>query len=153
MKSTEPWVEKPLDSFLTESAARVVLLMTPSGQVIAQHGFAKSLDVMSAAALGAGVLASTEELGRVMGGELTGPIVHQGTGQGILLRAMLLPDAKYLVLVVYGKETSLGLVTLFLDRLAVDLAKYAPAKPKNQALLAENFERELNSSLQALFGR
>jgi hypothetical protein len=60
MRAIEPWVEDPLRVFLAESAARVVLLTTTSGQVVAQHGFTRSLDVMSAAALGAGIVASTE---------------------------------------------------------------------------------------------
>lgn len=53
MRTLEPWVGPPLDRFLAESEARVVLLMTAAGQVVAQHGFTRSLDVMAAAALGA----------------------------------------------------------------------------------------------------
>ena len=48
MRAIERWVEAPLQTFLSESAARVTLLMTSSGQVVAQHGFTRSLDVMSA---------------------------------------------------------------------------------------------------------
>ena len=54
MRALEPWVERPLATFLTESEARLTLLMTSSGQVVAQHGFTRAFDVMSAAALGAG---------------------------------------------------------------------------------------------------
>ena len=67
MRALEPWVVAPLQTFLAESAARLTLLMTSSGQVVAQHGFSRSLDVMTAAALGAGIVASTEELARLMG--------------------------------------------------------------------------------------
>ena len=67
MRAIEPWVEPPLAEFLRESSARLVLLMTSSGQVVAQHGFTRSLDVMAVvAALGAGIVASTRELARVM---------------------------------------------------------------------------------------
>ena len=38
MRAIEPWVEPPLAEFLKESSARLVLLMTSSGQVVAQHG-------------------------------------------------------------------------------------------------------------------
>src|SRR5690606_16925898 len=54
MRTLEPWVAAPLEEFLAESSARLVLLMTSAGQVVAQHGFTRSLDVMAAAALGAG---------------------------------------------------------------------------------------------------
>ena len=39
MRSIEPWVAGPLHDFVAESSARLTLLMTGSGQVIAQHGF------------------------------------------------------------------------------------------------------------------
>ena len=67
MRTLEPWVAPPLETFLTESSARLVLLMTSAGQVVAQHGFTRSLDVMAAAALGAGIIASTSEVARIMG--------------------------------------------------------------------------------------
>ena len=38
--------------------------MTPAGQVLAQHGFSRAVDVMSAAALGAAIMATTEEIAR-----------------------------------------------------------------------------------------
>ena len=64
MRTIEAWVEAPLKAFVAESQARVALLMTSSGQVVAQHGFTRSLDVMTAAALGAGIIASTRELAK-----------------------------------------------------------------------------------------
>ena len=45
--SIEPWVEGPLKAFVAEADARMVLLMTPAGQVIAQYGFTRAVDVMS----------------------------------------------------------------------------------------------------------
>jgi hypothetical protein len=78
MRALEPWVIHPLQTFLEESSARLTLLMTSSGQVVAQHGFSRSLDVMTAAALGAGIVASTDELARLMGATRFGALVHHG---------------------------------------------------------------------------
>jgi len=153
MRSLEPWVEAPLTTFLAESGARITLLMTSSGQVVAQHGFTHSLDVMSAAALGAGIMAATGELARVMGSRPLDAVVHQGPALGIHLAAFDTPRGRWLGLVVYGKETSLGLVQLFFGRLADDLGRAAPAEPAARQVLAEDFEQELNSSLRSLFGR
>jgi hypothetical protein len=153
MRALETWVEEPLSTFLAESAARVTLLMTASGQVVAQHGFTRALDVMSAAALGAGIMASTFELAKVMGSRPLGAVVHQGSGVGVYLAAFETPRGRWLGLVVFGAETSLGLVQLFFARLATDLANAAPAAEPPRQVLAENFEAELNSSLRALFGR
>jgi hypothetical protein len=153
MRAIEPWVEGPLRAFLAESAARVTLLMTASGQVVAQHGFTRSLDVMAAAALGAGILAATMELAKVMGAPPLDAVVHQGTELGIYLAAFATPRGRWIGLVVFGPETSIGLVQLFFGRLALDLADAAPPAEPPRQLLADDFEAELNASLRALFGR
>ena len=153
MRALEPWVAPPLETFLAESAARLVRLMTSSGQVVAQHGFTRSLDVMAAAALGAGIIASTSEVARLMGTPLFGALVHQGGRQGVFLSGFDTPRGRWIGLVVFGGETSVGLVQLFYDRLAQDRAAAAPAEAPRGPVLAENFERDLNASLHALFGR
>lgn len=153
MRTLEPWVDAPLGAFLRESQARVVLLMTSSGQVVAQHGFTRSLDVMAAAALGAGIVASTTELARVMGVPTLGQIAHQGSGQGVLLAPFPMPAGRWIGLVVFGGETTLGLVQLFFGELARALRHAAPVETLPAPLLAERFEDELNASLRTLFGR
>ena len=151
MRAIEPWVDPPLSEFLRESSARLVLLMTSSGQVVAQHGFTRSLDVMAVAALGAAIMASTGELARIMGIATFGNVAHQG-GQGVLLAPFKMPEGTWIALVVFGDETTLGLVQLFINRLAGDLRTAAPARTR-PPILAERFEEELNASLRTLFGR
>ena len=153
MRAIERWVEVPLQTFLSESAARVTLLMTSSGQVVAQHGFTRSLDVMSAAALGAGILASTAELSRVMGARPLDAVVHQGSAVGVYLAGFDTPRGRWLGLVVFGPETSLGLVQMFFARMVGELERAAPAEEPPRQVLAEDFEDDLNSSLRTLFGR
>jgi hypothetical protein len=63
-RAVETWTLDPLKHFVDEASARLVLLMTPAGQVMAQHGFSRAVDVMSAAALGAAIMASTAEIAR-----------------------------------------------------------------------------------------
>jgi predicted regulator of Ras-like GTPase activity (Roadblock/LC7/MglB family) len=153
MRAIEPWVEAPLGEFLRESSARIVLVMTSSGQVVAQHGFTRSLDVMAAAALGAGIIASTAEIARVMSVSSLGNVVHKGTAQSVLLAPFTMPAGTWVALVVFGPETSVGLVQLFCARLAADLAAAAPRQRPAAPVLAERFEDELNASLRTLFGR
>jgi hypothetical protein len=153
MRVIEPWVEQPLRQFLDESAARVTLLMTASGQVVAQHGFTRSLDVMAAAALGAGIMASTDALAALTGSERYQSMVHQGPNQALYLSGFDTPRGRWIGLVVFGSETSVGLVQLFFGQLVAALAAAAPAQAPKSEVLAENFERELNTSLRALFGR
>jgi predicted regulator of Ras-like GTPase activity (Roadblock/LC7/MglB family) len=153
MRALEPWVVQPLENFLAESAARLTLLMTSSGQVVAQHGFSRSLDVMTAAALGAGIVASTEELARLMGASRFEALVHHGQRQSCMLAAFTTPRGRWIALVVYGPETSVGIVRLFFDQMIEQLAAAAPREQPPVPMLAENFETELNASLRALFGR
>lgn len=153
MRVIEPWVAEPLQAFLGESSARVVLLSTAAGQVVAQHGFTRSLDVMAAAALGAGIVASTDELARVVGTPRFGALLHQGSRQGIFLSAFDTPRGRWIAVVVFGEETSAGLVQLFFDRMVESLVSATPPWPQMSEPLAENFEHELDASLRALFGR
>jgi len=153
MRVLEPWVTPPLAEFLRESGARLALLMTSSGQVIAQHGFTRSLDVMSAAALGAGILATTGELARLMNASSGfGAVVHQGNRQGIWLAGFDTPRGPWIALVAFGSETSVGMVRLFFTRFATAVAAAAPEPEVAREILAEGFERELDASLRALFG-
>ena len=54
-------------------------------------------------------------------------------------------------LVVYGRESSPGIVQLFFEELSRELTAGCPAPETSQPVLAEDFERDLNESLNALF--
>ncbi|MDZ4259010.1 MAG: hypothetical protein U0974_08565 [Gemmatimonadales bacterium] len=153
MRVLEPWVAEPLTELVRESGARLALIMTASGQVVAQYGFARSLDVMAASSLGAGILATTAALARLTGesGDF-GAVVHQGGGRGVWLAGFDTPRGRWIGLVVFGNESSIGLIRLFFGRFAAQLAAATPGPVIGRELLAEGFERELDQSLRALFG-
>jgi len=153
MRAIESWVTGPLQTFVNESAARLTLLMTGSGQVIAQHGFARSLDVMSAAALGAGIMASSQEIAHLIGWPEFQVLVHQGSRHSHFLALVDVPAGRWIGLVVFGRETKLGVVRYFFDRMIDELATAAPRTPPPRKVLAADFETELHRSLRTLFGR
>jgi hypothetical protein len=153
MRAIEPWVAQPLQAFLDDSNARLTLLMTTAGQVIAQDGFTRSVDVMAASALGAGIIASLDALADVMGAGKFTAVLHQGSKQSLYLRAFDTPRGRWIGLVVFGTETSAGLVQVFFKDLADRIAVAAPASLPTAAPLAASFEHELNASLRSLFGR
>src|SRR5205823_6340 len=102
--------------------ARLVLVMTSAGQVMAQHGFSRAVDVMSAAALGAAIMASTDEIARQLAQPPFAALNHQGDRHGIFLGAVTTGRGKLVVLVVYDLDvSSLGLVQLFFEQLTADL--------------------------------
>ncbi|MGH7537501.1 MAG: hypothetical protein ACREMF_02610 [Gemmatimonadales bacterium] len=154
VRAVEAWTLEPLTMYVTEAGARLVLLMTPAGQVLAQSGFSRAVDVMSASALGAAIMASTTELARQLGQAPFAGLNHQGQRHGIFLSGFTTDRGPLTVLVVYDLDaSSLGLVQLFFEQLVTDLRTASPKAGVAKQVLAADFERELNESLNTLFGR
>jgi len=152
-RAVEGWTLQPLTDFVREASVRLVLLMTPAGQVLAQSGFSRAVDVMSAAALGAAIMASTGELARQLRQAPFAALNHQGQRHGIFLSSLRSERGPVVVLAVYDLDvSSLGLVQLFFEQMATDLQAASP-KTVSKQVLAADFERELSESLNTLFGR
>ena len=153
-RAVEGWTLEPLKRFVAEATARLVLLMTPAGQVLAQHGFSRAVDVMSAAALGSAITASTAEIARQMRQPPFAALTHQGERHGIFLAGVSAGQGPIVALVVYDVGvSSIGLVQLFFEQFAAELQSASPKQGPPKQVLAEDFERELGASLNALFGR
>ena len=144
----EVWTERPLLHYVGQSSARLVVVMTPAGQVLAQHGFARAVDLMGVAALGAAIMASSGALADLVGEASFGALFHAGLRHGIHLSGCRTPRGPLVVLTVFGRETSIGLVEFFFDEFPA-----APADQERGPILAENFEAELGQTLASLFGR
>lgn len=152
--AVESWVEAPMKTFVGEARVALALLLYPSGQVMAQHGFAKAMDVMSACALAAAIHASSGELGKQLDGKPFTGLHHAGIDRQIFLAQAPTPRGPLVFLTVFDRESSLGLVRLYFEEFVAALAAAAPAAPvKQEPVLATNFEGELNRNLAALFGR
>ena len=154
MRVIEPWVAEPLQGFLDESGARLTLLMTSAGQVSRRtaspgrstswrrrrsgprswHRRMRSLSVMSTAAFGV----------------VAAPGAKAEPGAARLLDAAGTVDRTGGIRV--GNVGRAWCSSSF-QELELALAKAAPAEPPTRAVLAENFEHELNASLRSLFGR
>lgn len=152
--AVEPWVEAPLQQFVDEARTVLALLLHPSGQVVAQYGFARAVDVMSACALAAAIHASSAELGKQLEGRSFRGLHHAGRDRQLYLAEATTPRGAFIVLTVFDQESSLGLVRLYFDEFCRALAAAAPPRPSEVApVLEEHFERDLNRNLAALFGR
>ncbi|MBI4501041.1 MAG: roadblock/LC7 domain-containing protein [Gemmatimonadetes bacterium] len=151
MRAVEGWTVKPLERFVNEAGARLTLLMTPAGQVLAQFGFTRAVDVMAAAALGAAIVSSTAEIARLLEEPQFSALNHQGLRHGIFVAGFDSPRGRLLALVVYGTNSSVGLVQLFFEDFVRDLIAACPVPEERRPVLAEDFERELNQSLASLF--
>jgi hypothetical protein len=150
--AVEPWVEPPLCRYVDEARARMALLLHPSGQVVAQAGFTRAVDVMTACALASAVHATAGELGRQVEGRAFRGLHHAGAGKQLFLAPVETARGTYICLTVFDQESSLGLVRVFFAELCQELAAAAPAVPAVAVpMLAANFETELNANLAALF--
>jgi len=137
-RAVETWTLEPLVKFVKEAGARLVLVMTSAGQVLAQHGFSRAVDVMSAAALGAAIMASTDEMARELRQPPFAALNHQGERHGIFLA---------------GVATGRGRLVALVEQLAADLQAASPKDTVPKQVLAADFERQLSDSLNTLFGR
>lgn len=149
----EQWTEVPLVEFVRQASARLCVVMTPAGQVLAQHGFARAVDLMSAAALGAAIMASSGALAQTLGEKTFGALYHAGVRHGIHLAPCTTPRGPLIVLTVFGRESSIGLVQLFFEEFTAALSQAAPAAEPRRPVLAADFEDQLNASLATLFRR
>jgi hypothetical protein len=153
-RAVEQWTLNPLKTFVKEAATRLVLLMTPAGQVLAQSGFSRAMDVMSAAALGAAINASTTEMAKALGQAPFAALTHQGKAHGMFLAGLRTGRGPLLVLAVFDlDDSSVGLVQLFFEQFVTELQAASPKEAAAKQVLAADFERELSDSLNALFGR
>lgn len=149
----ETWVEAPLRRFVDEARVRLALLLHPSGQVLAQSGFTRAVDVMSACALAAAIHASAGELGKQLDGKPFHVLHHAGKVRQIFIAPAQTSRGLFIFLSVFDQESSLGLVQLYFGEFAARLAEATPQVAPPPVVLAENFERDLNRNLAALFGR
>lgn len=142
-------------AFVDDSRVHVALLLNTSGQVLAQYGFARSMDVMSACALAAAIHATASELGRQMDGKPFNGSHFAGRARQFFLAPTRNRQGTQLLCAVFDSETSIGLVRLYFDELSRALEGAAPAPSSGSApqTTAEDFERELNRNLAVLFGR
>jgi hypothetical protein len=152
--TVEPWVEAPLKQFVEDARTVLALLLHPSGQVIAQFGFARAVDVMSACALAAAIHASSGELGRQLEGRPFRGLHHAGRDRQLFLAEAPTPRGSFIVLTVFDQESSLGLVRMYFEEFTRRLAAAAPPPSRRvEPVLEQHFERDLNKNLAALFGR
>lgn len=147
------WADLPLQRFVDDARVQLAVLMQPSGQVLAQVGFKRSIDVQTVCALSAAINASGDLLGRMVDDTPFRALHHAGQEKQFYLGQVPLREGLLVLLAVFDTESSLGIVQLYLGELQSAVAAAAPPPADAAPALAEDFERELNRNLAQLFGR
>jgi len=154
--AVEPWLEEPLTRFIDDARVQLALLLDTSGRVLAQHGFTRSVEVMSACALAAAIHASASEIGRQLDGAPFASLHHAGQERQVFIGSLSTLRGTQILLTVFDDATSIGLVRLYFAELSKRLAAVTPAvvqaAPSPTPTLVD-FESDLNRNLAKLFGR
>jgi hypothetical protein len=152
--AVENWVAAPLQRFVDDARLQLALLLHPSGQAVAQAGFTRRMDVMTACALAAASHATASELGRYVDGKPFRGLHYAGPAKQLFMGTVDTRSGSYICLTVFDEESSLGLVRMYFDDLVNALAEAAPAASETRTpVLAVDFEADLNKNLAMLFGR
>jgi hypothetical protein len=151
-RSVAPWLDAPLADFVRQARVGLAVALEPSGRVLAQHGFTRSLDVMGVCSLVAAIHASASELGRQANGAPFGPLHHGGEGRQVFLAPASAGSRTVLVLAVFDQRTSLGIVRHFFGAFAQALQD-VPGDAVTSQPTTGDFERDLGRNLAMLFGR
>jgi predicted regulator of Ras-like GTPase activity (Roadblock/LC7/MglB family) len=142
----------PIQRFVQETGVRLVLLINASGQVLAQHGFSRSLDVMSIATLGAAIHSSSRVLAELLDQPQFAHL-HQGRGANqVFIGPFATPSEEVILIAVFDENSSVGLVRLFFEALAREIAALPGWRTARPTVDATAFENDLEAGLEHTFG-
>ncbi len=141
----------PVDAFVREARARIALLVNRSGQVLAQHGFTSSYEVMNVASLAAAAQASSQALAELLSTKNWKLLHHAGRERQMFLANLETPLEPLILVVIFDGQSSLGLVELFFDRLAERVAALPELSAAKRSADPVSFERDLEAGLDRIF--
>lgn len=140
-------VREPMRHFVRESHVRIALLINGAGQVLAQHGFARSYEVMNVASLAAATHAASRALAELVDAPRWDHLHHAGRERQIFIAPLHTPDEELIVVTIFDSDSSLGLVQLFFQQLARTVMGLPEFRKAREAGTQAGFERDLEASL------
>jgi predicted regulator of Ras-like GTPase activity (Roadblock/LC7/MglB family) len=143
-----PALRPPVQTFVREARVRIALLVSGAGQVLAQHGFTRSYEIMNVASLAAAAHASSQALARLSGAGRWTHLYHAGREQQLFLAGVNTPAGELILVVIFDSETSLGLVTLFYQQLEQQIAALPELHAVRDSTDQASFERDLSAGLK-----
>ena len=133
---------------MRESRVRIALLINSAGQVLAQHGFTRSYEVMNVASLAAAAHASAGALAQMTQARRWVHMHHAGKERQLFLAPIKTPLTELILVTIFDTETSLGIVQLFFDQLSTAISALPEFKEELQQTTQQAFERDLEAGLQ-----
>jgi len=108
-----------LNKMVSSSRAHSVLLIDRSGQLIAHHGSAPGVDILSLSALTAANFGATAEIARILGEEEFTLLFHKGKTENVYFSAI---GEHVLMVTLFDDNTSLGLIRLQINKIVDELS-------------------------------
>lgn len=140
----------PMADFVAESRVRTAILLSDSGQVLAQHGFARRLDIANVATLAAATHASSAALARIIGAGQWVHLHHEGHENQIFLAPFSAGRHGLVLVAIFDRDTTLGLVRLFFGRLVDAVGALARLHEPQPSRDGQAFESDLEVGLDRL---
>jgi predicted regulator of Ras-like GTPase activity (Roadblock/LC7/MglB family) len=108
-----------LNKMVSSSMAHSVLLIDRSGQLIAHHGNAPEIDILSLSALTAANFGATAEIARMLGEEEFTLLFHKGRSENVYFSAI---GEHVIMVTLFDDKTSLGLIRLQINKIIDELS-------------------------------
>lgn len=145
-------LERELRDFVDQTHVELAVVTARSGQVLAQHGFARALDLMGVAALTAGIQAATRALAEQVGEPSFTQLYHAGARRQLFVAPIPVPGGEDLIFLgVFDQRSSLGLVQIFFEDMIQKIRELPEWRVERDQLPPGNFERELKAGLDRFF--
>jgi predicted regulator of Ras-like GTPase activity (Roadblock/LC7/MglB family) len=138
----------PIQGFVRESRVRIALLVNGAGQVLAQHGFTRSYEVMNVASLAAAAHSSSRALAELTGAGRWDHLYHGGRARQLFLAPLRTPVEELILVAIFDADSSLGIVRLFYDTLEQEVAALPEFRAARQETDQASFERDLEAGLE-----
>lgn len=124
-------VSAVIERLVRDANAKGVFLVDKSGQLVAEAGNMVGIDTTSLASLTAGCIAATGGLAKIVGEEEFPIHFHQGQRDNLHITLI---GSRMILVVVFGEQSSLGLVRLRVKKAGTELAKiFEEIKKKAEA--------------------
>lgn len=146
-----------LQTLIRSGGARSAMLIDKTGQLINSLGEPPGFDLTSFASLAAADFAANQQLAEMVGEKDFATLVHQGTNESLYVSMI---GNKVILVVLFDKKTSLGLVRLKARRAGEELIVvldrvYNKIQYKNEDTVTTNlgkdFQSEAESEIDSLF--
>ncbi len=140
-------LKAPIGEFVREARIRTALLINGSGQVLAQHGFTRSYEVMNVASLAAAAHAAARALAEMTDAQKWTHLHHAGKQRQLFMAPISTPFEELILVAIFDSDSSLGLVQLFFQRFSARVGGLPELRQRTFQTTQQSFERDLQAGL------